>query len=66
MVSIIIFALFVSLMLLGFALVITGIVLLLKMKNKLAGGMAVAIGAIITIAPLIIFLAWNITQPIYG
>ncbi len=66
MVSIIIFALFVSLMILGLGLVITGIVLLLKMKNKLAGGLAMAIGAIITIAPLIIFLAWNITQRING
>ncbi len=66
MVSLIILALFVSFILLGLGVVIAGIVLLIKAKNKLAGGLAVAIGAIITISPLFIFLAWNITQRIQG
>ena len=47
---------------LGLVLLATGIVLLLKLKNKLPGGLAVALGAVFTAFPVFIFLALNITR----
>ncbi len=58
--------LLVGAMLLGLALLATGVVLLLKLKNKLAGGLAIAIGAIFTTFPIFIFLAVNISPLVHG
>ncbi len=46
-----------GLTLLGLILVAVGSVLLLRSKNKLAGGLTTAVGTVFTIFPLIILLA---------
>ncbi len=53
-------------LLFGLVLIATGIVLLLKLKNKLAGGLTAAAGAALTIVPIMIFLALVVTQRIQG
>ncbi len=55
-------ALLIGVMLLGLVLLATGIVLLLKLKNKLAGGLTSAAGAVLTIFPVLILLGLVITQ----
>ncbi len=52
-----------GLILLGLILVAVGSVLLLRSKNKLAGGLTTAVGAVFTIFPLLILLAiLNVTR----
>ncbi len=51
---------------LGLVLLAAGFVLLLKLKNKLPGGLAVAFGAVFTAVPVLIFLALNITRVVRG
>ncbi len=46
-----------SSMLLGLVLIGAGVVLLFKLKNKLAGGLMVAVGGVFTTVPVLIALA---------
>ncbi len=48
-------------LLLGLVLIAAGIVLLIKAKNKIAGGLATAIGLVLTFIPIVIFLFLTIT-----
>lgn len=46
--------------LLGLVLLATGIVLLIKLKNKLVGGLTTALGLIFTAAPIFVFMALTV------
>jgi hypothetical protein len=51
-------------LLLGLSLLAAGVVLLLKVKNKLAGLLAIAVGLVLTLATSAIFLALVITTSV--
>ena len=53
-------------LLLGLILLAAGVVLLLKVKNKLAGLLAIAVGLVLTLASSAIFLALVITTSVQG
>ena len=53
-----------SVLLLGLILLAVGVVLLLKVKNKLAGLLAIAVGLVFTFASSAIFLALVITTSV--
>ncbi len=53
-------------MLLGLLLLAIGIILLIKLNNKLAGGLTSAAGAVLTVFPVLIILAFVVTQRIQG
>ena len=55
-----------GMLLFGLVLFAIGVVLLLKVKNKIAGGLAIAIGAVFTISPLAIYLFLMTTLRIQG
>jgi hypothetical protein len=55
-----------GLMLLGLVLLAIGIVLLLKLKNKLAGALTTAVGAVFTLFPTVILLALVTTTRALG
>ncbi len=55
-----------GIILLGLALLATGIVLLIKMKNKLPGGLVVVLGAVFTLFPVFLFLALFTTRLVGG
>ena len=62
---------FISILLLGvllFGLILlaVGVVLLIKVKNKLAGLLAIAVGLVFTLVSLIIFLSLIITTSVQG
>ncbi len=52
--------------LLGLALLATGIVLLIMLKNKLVGGLTTAIGMVFTIFPIFIFMAVTVIPSIHA
>jgi hypothetical protein len=49
----------------GFVLLATGVVLLLKLKNKLPGGLAITIGAMLTVFPIFTILVMQVTSLIH-
>ncbi len=51
-------------LLLGLVLIAAGIVLLFRLKNKLAGGLTTAAGAVFTLLPLSIMAALTVTRVI--
>ena len=53
-------------LLLGLILLAVGVVLLIKVKNKLAGLLAIAVGLVFTLVSLTIFLSLIITTSIQG
>jgi magnesium-transporting ATPase (P-type) len=53
-------------LLLGLVLLVTGVVLLIKTKNKIAGATVTAIGLVFTVLPIVIFLALTITTSVQG
>ena len=53
-------------LLFGLILLAVGVVLLIKVKNKLAGILAIAVGLIFTLVSLIIFLSLIITTSVQG
>ena len=53
-------------LLFGLILLAIGVVLLIKVKNKLAGLLAIAVGLVFTLVSLIIFLALIITTSVTG
>ncbi len=53
-------------LLFGLILLAIGIVLLIKVKNKLAGLLAIAVGLVFTLVSLIIFLSLIITTSVQG
>ena len=53
-------------LLFGLILLAAGVVLLLKVKNKLAGLLAIAVGLVLTLASSAIFLALVITTSVQG
>ncbi len=60
------FVLLFGAMLVGLLLMVIGIVLLLKLKNKLPGGITAALGAAFTILPMAIFLYLTVTPRLLG
>lgn len=56
--------LLVGVFLFGLILLAAGVVLLLKVKNKLAGLLAIAVGLIFTLVSLAIFLSLVITTSV--
>ena len=55
-----------GILLFGLILLAAGVVLLLKVKNKLAGLLAIAVGLVFTLASSAIFLALVITTSVQG
>ena len=55
-----------GILLFGLILLTAGVVLLLKVKNKLAGLLAIAVGLVFTLASSAIFLALVITTSVQG
>ena len=53
-------------LLLGLILLTVGVVLLIKVKNKLAGFLAIAVGLVFTLVSLTIFLSLIITTSVQG
>jgi len=53
-------------LLFGLILLATGVVLLIKLKNKLAGLLAIAVGLVFTLGPLAVSLFQVITVRIQG
>jgi len=53
-------------LLFGLILLAVGIVLLIKVKNKLAGFLAIAVGLVFTLVSLTIFLSLIITTSVQG
>ena len=53
-------------LLFGLILLAVGVVLLIKVKNKLAGLLAIAVGLVFTLVSLIIFLSLIITTSVQG
>ncbi len=53
-------------LLLGLVLLAAGIVLLIKVKNKIAGALVTAIGVVFTILPIVVFLALTVTTSLQG
>ncbi len=53
-------------LLFGLILLTAGVVLLLKVKNKVAGLLAIAVGLVLTLASSAIFLALVITTSVQG
>ena len=53
-------------LLFGLILLATGVVLLIKLKNKLAGLLAIAVGLVFTLVSLTIFLSLIITTSVQG
>ena len=53
-------------LLLGLILLAVGVVLLIKVKNKLAGFLAIAVGLVFTLVSLTIFLSLIITTSVQG
>jgi len=53
-------------LLLGLILLAVGVVLLIKVKNKLAGLLAIAVGLVFTLVSLTIFLSLIITTSVQG
>ena len=53
-------------LLFGLILLVTGVILLLKLKNKLAGILVLVIGLAFTLGPLAVFLFQVITVRIQG
>jgi hypothetical protein len=53
-------------LLVGLALLVTGAILLLKVENKIAGVLAIAVGLVFTLCPLAVFLYFLINARIYG
>lgn len=47
-------------LIIGLLLLALGIVLLLKMKNKLPGGLSIILGVVFTILPILVILAFQI------
>lgn len=50
----------------GLILLVIGAILLLKVKNKLAGWLVAAVGVVFTLVPLLIFLGMVITRRVQG
>ncbi len=55
-----------AILLTGLVLLATGVVVLLKVKNKIAGWVIVAIGLVFTLFSVAIFLSLIITTSIQG
>lgn len=53
-------------LLLGLVLLAVGIVMLFKVKNKLVGGLTTALGAVLTLLPVLIMMGLVITTSIRG
>ena len=53
-------------LLFGLVLLATGIVLLVKAKNKIPGALATAIGLVFTLFPIVIFLFVTVTTSVQG
>ena len=53
-------------LLFGLILLVTGVILLLKLKNKTAGILVLVIGLVFTLGPLAVFLFQVITVRIRG
>ena len=53
-------------LLFGLILLAVGVVLLIKVKNKLAGLLAIAVGLVFTLVSLTIFLSLIITTSVQG
>jgi hypothetical protein len=53
-------------LLFGLVLLATGIVLLIKSKNKIAGALATALGLVLTLCPIGIFLLLTVTTSVQG
>ncbi len=53
-------------LLLGLVLLAAGIVLLIKVKNKIAGALVTAFGVVFTILPIVVFLALTVTTSLQG
>jgi hypothetical protein len=53
-------------LLFGLILLAIGVVLLIKVKNKLAGLLAIAVGLVFTLVSIIIFLSLIITTSVQG
>jgi len=53
-------------LLFGLILLAVGVVLLIKVKNKLAGFLAIAVGLVFTLVSLTIFLSLIITTSVQG
>jgi uncharacterized membrane protein len=53
-------------LLFGLILLAVGVVLLIKVKNKLAGFLAIAVGLVFTLVSLTIFLSVIITTSVQG
>ncbi len=51
---------------LGLVLLAVGIVLLFRVKNKLIGGLSLAMGLVFTVLPVLIILAQVITSSVQG
>ncbi len=55
-----------GLLLFGLVLLATGVVLLIKAKNKIWGALTAAIGLVVTLLPIVIFLALTVTTSVQG
>jgi hypothetical protein len=53
-------------LLFGLILLAVGVVLLIRVKNKLAGFLAIAVGLVFTLVSLTIFLSLIITTSVQG